>query len=462
MFNFPGVHVNRVQSTRKPAQGVSTSVAGFVGITKRGPIDRPVLVNSWTEFINNFSDGINSPFLANSYLAYAVYGFFRNGGTQAYIQRAMGANPVKANALVPAVTGVKFIAKDFGTWGNGLKVTITAVDSKFNVVVSLGAQLLESFVVSTVVTDEDYFLDVINTDSKYVSVEIPDGGLFNIGEITLSLGTDGSAIVSADFVNALNLFDDVKVNMLAIPGEVDIAVLSGLSAYANTRKDCIAVLDAPEGIEIDTAILASIGMNDYTAIYAQWVGVVDPNSQSKFKVVPPSGYIMGMYSRLDGIYGVHKAPAGEISVLDGVLSVEPTLTDKTMFDEGVNFLIVKKGIGIVVWGARTTSNIYVSSTRLGVYISQSVYELTQYAVFEPIDSTLMASVESTLSSFLYSLWKDMKALKGDTVEEAFYVKCDNELNPPETQARGELHAEIGYADKKPAEFVVVQITQTNA
>lgn len=462
MYNFPGVHIKRVQSTRKPAQGVSTSVAGFVGVTSRGVVNTPVMINSWTEFVNNFSDGINSPFLKNSYLAHAVYGFFRNGGTQAYIVRAIGANPESASTIIPTTTGLKYIAKDLGTWGNTLTVAITNnTATEFVINVKMGIQVLETLIVDKDVLAPNYFLDEINNNSKYLKVEIPVDGELNIGEGTLTLGTNGTSIVAQNFVDALQSFNDIKVNIIAIPGEVETAVLSGVSAYANTRKDCIAVLDAPRNTEIDTLLLSGIGINDYTAIYAQWIGVVDPTSQAKFVVVPPSGHIMGMYSRLDGLYGIHKAPAGEASALDGVLFIEDTLTAKTMFDEGVNFLLAKKGIGIVVWGARTTSNIYVSSVRLGVYISQSVYELTQYAVFEPIDEVLMVSVESTLKSFLYALWKDMGALKGVTPEEAYYVKCDAELNPVETQIKGELHAEIGYADKKPAEFVVVKITQTN-
>ena len=64
----------------------------------------------------------------------------------------------------------------------------------------------------------------------------------------------------------------------------------------------------------------------------------------------------------------------------------------------------------------------------------------------------------TITAFLLEVWRG-GALFGATPEEAFYVKCDAETNPPESVDAGRLVCEIGIAPVKPAEFVVFRIAQ---
>ena len=83
---------------------------------------------------------------------------------------------------------------------------------------------------------------------------------------------------------------------------------------------------------------------------------------------------------------------------------------------------------------------------------------TQYAVFEPNDQKLWEGLKRTVSSFLRGLWRD-GALFGATAEQAFYVKCDSETNPPESIDQGKVVVEVGIAPVKPAEFVIFRIAQ---
>ena len=93
-----------------------------------------------------------------------------------------------------------------------------------------------------------------------------------------------------------------------------------------------------------------------------------------------------------------------------------------------------------------------------MFVEESIAEGTQWAVFEPNDERLWAKIIRTATGFLRRQWLE-GALFGKTVEEAFYVKCDDELNPPESRDLGRLIIEIGMAPVKPAEFVIFRISQ---
>ena len=118
--------------------------------------------------------------------------------------------------------------------------------------------------------------------------------------------------------------------------------------------------------------------------------------------------------------------------------------------------------GIRVWGARTLSSntdwTYINVRRLFNMIETTIMNGTQYAVFEPNDMKLWEGLKRTVSAFLRGLWRD-GALFGATAEQAFYVKCDAETNPPESIDQGKVVVEVGIAPVKPAEFVIFRIAQ---
>src|ERR1700756_697079 len=90
----PGVYVEEVPSGSKPIEGVGTSIAAFVGLAPGGPVNKPMRISNWTEFVRIFSDPAqpeNGPFMEGAYLAHAMYGFFHNGGTLCWVVR-VGAN----------------------------------------------------------------------------------------------------------------------------------------------------------------------------------------------------------------------------------------------------------------------------------------------------------------------------------------------------------------------------------
>ena len=175
------------------------------------------------------------------------------------------------------------------------------------------------------------------------------------------------------------------------------------------------------------------------------------------------GAAVGSRRRNDDERGVHKAPANE--VVRGAISLDLNIT-KGEHDQlnpvGINCIRAFPGRGIRVWGARTVSSEpewrYLNVRRLFNYIEESIFEGTQWVVFEPNDQRLWAKVTRTVNAFLFNVWNS-GALFGETAAQAFYVKCDAETNPPEVRDVGQLVVEIGIAPVKPAEFVIFRISQ---
>ena len=179
--------------------------------------------------------------------------------------------------------------------------------------------------------------------------------------------------------------------------------------------------------------------------------------------VPPSGHIAGIYAKTDTERGVHKAPANEVVAggLEAALRVTKGEQD-TLNPIGVNCIRSFTGRGLRVWGARTLSSDpswrYINVRRLFNFVEKSIETGLQWVVFEPNDEALWAKVRRDVNAFLTGVWRE-GALFGGTPEQAFFVKCDAELNPADVRDRGQLFIDVGLAPVKPAEFVVFRLSQ---
>jgi phage tail sheath protein FI len=201
----------------------------------------------------------------------------------------------------------------------------------------------------------------------------------------------------------------------------------------------------------------------YGAVYFPGITTRDPLG-TELVDVAPSGHIAGIWARTDATRGVHKAPANEI--IRGALNVTQRLTSEdqgVLNPVGVNCIRYFPREGIRVWGARTLADAssewrYLNVRRLFNMIEESIAEATRWIVFEPNDRTLWKSIRRDIGAFLTRVWRD-GALMGRVPEEAFFVKCDEETNPPDSIDAGFVIAFIGIAPVKPAEFVVFRISQ---
>ena len=261
----------------------------------------------------------------------------------------------------------------------------------------------------------------------------------------------------------LKAFEEVEeIAIVVAPGQTDPAIQDRVLSHCENMRYRFAVLDSPEVIEkggVDK--LPKPRDSKYGAYYFPWVEVYDPEKGNIF--MPPSGYVAGVYARVDGERGVHKAPANEI--VRGALGLRYTITkgeQDILNPKGINCIREFKGRGIRIWGARTISSDpewrYVNVRRLFNMVEHSIEKGTQWVVFEPNDQNLWKKVTRNIKAFLSRIYMS-GALFGKSPDQAFYVKCDEETNPPEVIDAGQLICEIGMCPVKPAEFVIFRIGQ---
>jgi phage tail sheath protein FI len=217
-------------------------------------------------------------------------------------------------------------------------------------------------------------------------------------------------------------------------------------------KDALAVIETqlkPLGVMRATPVNA--------ALYHPWLRTVSTNGD----FVPPCGHVAGVIARTDALRGVFKAPAN--AEIQGAIDLQADLDVNSLAllnQAGVNCLRAFAARGIRIWGARTLSAApewrYLNVRRLVLTILRWIDLNMAWAAFEPNVPALWARIERELKSYLGSLWR-AGALKGEAMNEAFYVRCDAELNAASTREAGQVITEIGLAPTLPAEFIVVSV-----
>ena len=449
------------------AEASSASTGGFVGIAQRGEVGKPILITSWNAFINSFALGMDSPFLVNSDLAYAVYGFFQNGGKRCYVMRVASDNVATATYTQDELI---ISAKDAGEWGNKIEIAITAnadVATNFDIEVIFNSQKVEVFKnLTNTIGEENTWIDVLDEQSDFIKGV--SGDLAVTAKTSLTGGADGiEDIADADYVNALGKFDMIDdFNLICIPGQTSETVNSALMAYCEKRTDVFAILDAPEASTVDSVLaLRKLMSCKNAALYFPWIKVSDPLSKTgKLRSCPTCGHVMGVYARIISERGAWKVPAGTEAIVRGAIEVTTLLsradTDK-LNPAGIVSVIPKANYGIVLWGARglhpDSSMKYISDVLLDIGIKKYVFNSTQQFVFEPNDPKTWIKVKTAVETYLDGLWRE-GALAGNSAKEAYYVKCDEDLNSASARKQGRLICEVGYANKKPAEFVVFRFS----
>jgi phage tail sheath protein FI len=489
----PGVYVEEVEAGSRPIEGVGTAVAAFVGLAARGPANTPTLVTNWNQFTSTFGE-----FFEGSYLAHAVYGYFLNGGGAAYVVR-VGADGVMptASAELPSAAdkgkpAFRVAALESGPSGNDITVEVEAPadapEGTFKLVVKQGGKPIETYDNLSTGKGKQNVATIVKAQSKTITIEeVGTVGAPASGSVALAGG--GTAMParvspkdyvgnSSDRTGFAGLEAVDEVTMLTVPdlmsvyeqGIIDLeglqAVQLAMLAHCELMGDRVAILDAPPGLnaqQVKEWRVDKAGYDSkYATLYWPWIKVFDPLSgQARF--VPPCGHVAGIWARNDDTRGVHKAPANE--VIRGAISLALNIT-KAEHDQlnpnGINCIRAFPGRGIRIWGARTISSDpawrYLNVRRLFNYVEESIFEGTQWVVFEPNDVRLWGRVKRTINAFLLRVWRD-GALFGATPDQAFFVKCDGENNPPEVRDAGQLIVDIGIAPVKPAEFVVFRIAQ---
>ena len=237
-------------------------------------------------------------------------------------------------------------------------------------------------------------------------------------------------------------------------------------AHCENMGDRMAILDTPPNLRAQDVLEWRMNVAGYdskmAALYYPWIEVMDPLTSSPI-LIPPSGHVAGAWARTDSTRGVHKAPANEVVRGANGLGFQVTQAEQGALNQnGINCIRAFPGRGIRIWGARTLSSDpewrYINVRRLFNYVAESIIGGTQWSVFEPNDQRLWMQLQIAATNFLMRVWR-AGALFGATPAQAFYVKCDEETNPPEVIEAGQVVCEIGIAPVKPAEFVIFRLSQ---
>jgi uncharacterized protein len=266
-----------------------------------------------------------------------------------------------------------------------------------------------------------------------------------------------------------------EIAIVAAPGASDRAVQNIIISHCKDLKDRFAILDGQDTTTITVPAIKGTNLqdSDYAALYFPRIEVTNqtidpatnklPDGEEKKIFLPPSGHVAGVYARVDQSRGVFKAPANE--QVQGALGLKYLVTrdeQKGLNPEGINVIRGFDG-NIKIYGARTLVDDnsefkYINVRRVMNFLRESIDEGMQFVVFEPNTPALWQRILRTLNAFLTNQWR-AGLLFGNTPEEAFFIKCDESLNPPEVRDLGQVITEIGVAIVRPAEFVIFRISQ---
>ena len=360
-------------------------------------------------------------------------------------------------------------------------------------------------------TPGSYARTTINSRSEFIAIlddfTARPGVMPN--PVQLAFGSDSKPPAPKDFIGAaaadntvtgtgLRALDKVTdVNLIAMPGQGDIASVNAGMEYCKLQRplqDCFfigdvgSIVDGGGNTDVsaarqddaattvvkisDARAFATNGTldkssGDYGAIYYPWVWAPDPigSGRNPRILLPPSGYVAGLYARIDNSRGVFKAPAGTEAGLAGVLAPFRDISDTeqdSLNPVMVNAVRSVPGAGLVVWGSRTIGSDaswrYVPVRRIAIFLRVSIYYGIQWAVFEPNDEPLWAELRLNIRSFMLTQFR-AGAFQGSKPDDAFFVKCDSSTTTQQDIDNGVVNILVGFAPLKPAEFVVLKLSQ---
>jgi hypothetical protein len=302
----------------------------------------------------------------------------------------------------------------------------------------------------------------------------------------LSGGRDGIAAVTPEDFIGLDLGPGERTGLLALAANEEIALLAmpdamtfyerepgpagelkaqrlqdQMIAICENQKDRFAILDIPQSKDIEwVRRWRRRTDSSFCAYYWPWLRVVGADGGER--VVPASGFMSGIYARRDLEGGVHHAPAN--LEIEAVVDVSLRVTEDhfgLLNSESVNTFRLQRGVR--PWGARTASSDpqwrYIPIRRLFIMLRRSLEAGFAWIAFEPNTSNTWDLMRGRVEAFLSGLYSQ-GMLVGGNAEQAFFVKCDAENNPPEQVDSGLLICDIGVAPVTPAEFIMISLVQT--
>jgi hypothetical protein len=507
---LPGLRFE-VRAPAPPVSPLRTDIAGFIGRTLRGPLGEAVRVDGWRRYQEIFGGVVpdaDTPFAAR--------GYFENGGEIAYVIRVLGMPYSRAAGRwvvgttdtstgawsADAPGGGGFEAAEFdivaatpGTWANGLRVTL-----QYRFRGQEGTPEVDIEVQPPLEATE-YLLGLPADD--LVAAVAARSRFIRLAAVTArpSQGPHSGPrrlvwppVLLRDAIEARAGYADyfAAANLLAAQREVAIVTAPDLSTragddaqrtsvfallvgLAETTHDRQYIAEVPPDLERASDVLAWVkeqraGLDEdfsrSVAVYHPRLRVTDPlgGLAAPLREVSPVGHVAGVFSRLDRIRGAHHTPANAL-LHDAVdVSVAYDADEQgALAMGGVNPLRCAPNQGLLVWGGRTAldpalgpSGLFVAHRRLIHRLVRAIRRVAEPLVFEVNGPDLWLALVRAITSVLLEAWR-AGALKGQRVEQAFLVRCDETTNPPENEDQGQVVCEVSVAPATPMEFITLRI-----
>jgi uncharacterized protein len=387
---YPGVYIREVPSGVRTITGVATSITAFLGKAPRGPVDDPVVINSFGDYERRYGG-----LAKDSMMSYAVRDFYQSGGAQAVIVRiANGASRATINLPGPGGLDFPLEASYEGRWGNDLRVGVDYNTKEPKSADQFNLSILETVDGEDVNTEKFFNVSVDPDDPQYVVRVLRQGSLLvripvnSAGDPQIPIdpgttkpvrpfetidilptsppkqklvpiaaevdsGSDGGALLPSHYIGDQNkktglfAFDKADLfNLMSVPPpdrnrDTDRTVYSAALQYCVKRRAMLIVdPDADWGSRAETAVEKSIGgLEDMAgsglagkearnaALFVPRLVQSDPLLGQQTDIFVPSGMVAGIMARTDGQRGVWKAPAGLDATLGAIRSLQVNFTD---------------------------------------------------------------------------------------------------------------------------------------
>lgn len=497
---FPGIQITETLNPLTATSGnPGVSIAAFAANYFMGPTI-PTFVQTWNDFTRKYGTFQQS---GGSYLHYAVYQYFNNGGTGCYALSVPNTDATTATLVLqdvntPADNVMTVTAISPGSWADQVYVAITSANQtgRFNFVVYQGGtastNIVETFIdLSINPADPRYCVAIINSlqaGSNFVTVTPTIVGAYIAGVSDPALISATALTGGANGSTPPNLgtavpaaFDTLQGFMLNVnlPAISNTTVINSILTWANARGNVMVVIDgpAPAPPESSAQVVnnyvnmvtggSSLLTSTYGTLYAPWIAITDPASTNPgaVKWVPPGGAVLGVWANTDTEEGPWQAPAGTSFGAINLQNLEALFTPADLANLNNNYINAIRfvpGYFPAIMGVRTLErgypDRYISVRRTLILLENQFTNMLQYALFEPNGPDLWAQVTNTIVDYLTGLMQQ-GVLGGNTSDTTFSVTCDASNNTPATANAGILNVAVAVALLSPAEFIVINIQQ---
>ncbi len=520
---YPGIYIQELPSTSHTITAAPTNIAVFIGYTnplKTNPanFNKTVHIFGPADYQRQFGGPFRSTAFTDAAadfgdMAQAVNQFFINGGSEAYV---VGLSPQNLNIVgsTVAIGALVFTAREITDETFAMTITVRPVNPMASpptseiadIVITYGPASGPGTVTETyrrVSLDHTDTVNYIETRigtadnpvSALVTVQVgsPPGSFSETTQTfptSLSASRSAQIFDAADFTAVMQQDSDLDklaiFNLMVIPGVANTLVMSTALAFCESKR-AFLIMDPPladsaDGLDPryphrieDTVAGPAMAHGQNAALYFPYLTSPDPltgaatNPAGQINEIPPGPTVAGIFAATDVSRGVWKAPAGFQATTKNTTGVveRGRMTDQrqgVLNPIGVNCLRDFPNIGTAVFGARTTVTLtdeqwrYVPVRRMALFLEQTLYANLKWVVFEPNADPLWAAIRMSINAFMLGLFRQ-GAFQGNTPSQAFKVSCDSQTTTQADIDNGIVNIVVAFAPLKPAEFVIITISQ---